>query len=42
MEGRQDLGDYKDRQMVLEFEKADYIAPCVNSSGDKIRAEIKE
>ena len=37
MEGRQDLGDYKDRQLVLE--RADYIA---NSSGDKIRAEIKE
>ena len=37
VEGRQDLGDYKDRQLVLE--RADYIA---NSSGDKIRAEIKE
>ena len=36
MKGRQDLGNYKDRQLVLE--KADYIA---NSSGDKIRAEIK-
>ena len=30
MEGRQDLGDYKDRQLVLE--RADYIA---NSSGEK-------
>ena len=37
VEGRQDLGDYKDRQLVLE--RADYIA---NGSGDKIRAEIKE
>ena len=37
MEGKQDLGDYKDRQLV--FERADYIE---NSSGDKIRAEIKE
>ena len=37
MEGNQDLGDYKDRQLVLE--RADYIA---NSSGDKIRAEIKK
>ena len=36
VEGRQDLGNYKDRQLVLE--RADYIA---NSSGDKIRAEIK-
>ena len=30
------MGSYKDRQLVLE--RADYIA---NSSGDKIRAEIK-
>ena len=37
VEGRQDLGDYKDRQLVLE--RADYTA---NGSGDKIRAEIKE
>ena len=37
VEGRQDLGDYKDRQ--LELERADYIT---NSSGNKIRAEIKE
>ena len=37
VEGRQDLGDCKDRQLVLE--RADYIA---NSSGHKIRAEIKE
>ena len=36
VEGKQDLGSYKDRQLVLE--RADYIA---NSSGDKIRAEIK-
>ena len=36
VEGKQDLGSYKDRQFVLE--RADYIA---NSSGDKIRAEIK-
>ena len=36
VEGKQDLGNYKDRQLVLE--RADYIA---NSSGDKIRAEIK-
>ena len=36
VEGRQDLGNYKDRQLVLE--RADYIA---NSSGDKIRAEMK-
>ena len=33
VEGRQDLGNYKDRQLVLE--RADYIA---NSSGDKIDA----
>ena len=31
VEGRQDLGDYKDRQLVLE--RADYIA---NSSGEKL------
>ena len=37
VEGRQDLGDYKDRQLVLE--RADYIA---KSSGDKIRAEIRK
>ena len=37
MEGKQDLGDYKDRQLVLE--RADYIA---KSSGDKIRTEIKK
>ena len=37
VEGRQDLRDYKDRQLVLE--RANYIA---NSSGDKIQAEIKE
>ena len=36
VEGRQDLGNDKDRQLVLD--RADYIA---NSSGDKIRAEIK-
>ena len=36
VEGRQDLGNYKDRQLVLE--RADYIA---NSIGDKIRVEIK-
>ena len=36
VEGRQDLGNYKDRQLVLE--RADYIA---NSSGDKTRAGIK-
>ena len=36
VEGRQDLGNYKDRQLVLE--RADYIA---NSSGDKNRTEIK-
>ena len=37
VEGRQDLGDHKDRQLVLE--RADYVA---KSSGDRIRAEIKE
>ena len=37
MEGRQDLGDYKGSQLKLA--RADYIA---NSSGDKLRAEIKE
>ena len=36
VEGRQDLGNYKDRQLVLE--RADYIA---NSSGDKIRADLE-
>ena len=34
--GKTGFGNYKDRQLVLE--RADYIA---NSSGDKIRAEIK-
>ena len=32
MEGKKDLGDYKDRQLVLTLERADYIA---NSSGEK-------
>ena len=36
MEGKQDLGNYKDRQLVLE--RADYIEI---SSLDKMRAEIK-